>query len=1450
MCARFLKPLWVLAVALLILSALYLPRLGRAASAPVAETLPKSHDVIPPPPDDYFPDEDLESRSSSLPGRAAMPAEKVTWPVHRMPAAPGGMTWRPQGPAPTLNGQVENIFPLNDVNGAIHTIVAHPTDPDILYIGAVNGGIWRTLNATDSNPTWTALTDDAPSLSIGALELDPTDVTSQTLVAGIGRYSAFYQLGGALTGLLRTTDGGDTWTPITGTLMGKNVSGVAPRGDTIVVSVNTADSFAYGNIGIFRSTDGGASFDQISSGNGITTGLPGGVAFDLVGDPTDNERLFTAMTLANEVGGQNGVYRSDDTGATWTKVSTSAMEDLISSTATNNIEMAVGHEDNVYVAIINNGRLDGIFRSGNGGAAWTAMDVPTTNENGVDIGIQPNPKPGAQGYIHFSIVADPNDANLVYVGGDRQPYADEGTGGPNYWPNSIGAYDFSGRLFRGDASQPSGSQWAHLTHTPTITIPTGGTASSSAPHADSREMVFDADGDIIEVDDGGVYRRTSPQDNTGDWFSLNGDLQVTEFHRVAYDTNANVILGGTQDTGTPQQTAAGSMTWDSVSTADGGDVAVDVLSLAGMGQSIRYSSYQYFWAFRGQVYDAGNNYISVFYPTLIVSGTGLSLSQVDPNVQFYQPLELNAVDPSRGVLGTANVYETFDQFNTLTDLSGNTGFFITAMAYGGFISGTPYPDVLYYGGSGGLYLRTSIGGVITPLATYPGSKPRDIVLDPDDWQTAYVVDDSGGVHVTNNAGTNWRTITGDLVDGGLETCVFIPGSKDMLVVGGLSGASMMTTDNEGVWREFVAGLPRAPVYELDYDATDDVLLAGTLGRGAWLVRDASTAWMSRLEIKKAVSQDVAVAGTPITYTLTFSNAGATLATDVFITDTVPVSVTNVSVISSGVVITNTGYSPAYVWKVQDLAPGQGGVITITGQLSDTLSHAYVLTNAVFIATTAVDDPTDNSDVVSVTIDHLAPFAPTLLSPADGAFTNTTTLTLTWQASPSPDASGYLLDLNGTVVDVGDTTSSTTGVLGAGTYTWTVAAYDAVYNTSAYTDVWSFSVDLTPPDAPVLSGPPHNTVTNTTALTLTWQASLSPDVAGYLLDLNGMVIDVGDTTSSTTGVLADGIYTWTVAAYDVAHNTSAYTDTWSFSVDLTPPDVPLLSGPADQTVTSTAALSLTWQASPSPDVAGYLLDFDGTVVDVGDTTSSTTGVLADGAYTWTVAAYDVLRNTSAYTDVWSFTVDVTPPDAPVLSGPANHTFTNTTALTLTWQASASPDVMGYLLDLNGMVVDVGASTFATTGVLADGTYTWTVAAYSALHTSAYTDVWSFSVDATPPDAPVLSGPANGSVTSTTALSLTWQASPSPDVAGYLLDFDGTVLDVGDATFSSTGVLADGVYTWTVAAYDALRNTSAYTDVWSFTVATMPPSHLVYLPLVLNNYPTGTLLQNGNLTGDRR
>jgi len=84
-----------------------------------------------------------------------------------------------QDPGPTLFG--------NEVVGAIHTVTAHPTDPNILYVGGVNSDIWGTSNATAASPDWTPLTDNFPSLSIGALEFDPTDATNRTLVSRVSK---------------------------------------------------------------------------------------------------------------------------------------------------------------------------------------------------------------------------------------------------------------------------------------------------------------------------------------------------------------------------------------------------------------------------------------------------------------------------------------------------------------------------------------------------------------------------------------------------------------------------------------------------------------------------------------------------------------------------------------------------------------------------------------------------------------------------------------------------------------------------------------------------------------------------------------------------------------------------------------------------------------------------------------------------------------------------------------------------------------------------------------------------------------------------------------------------------------------------------------------------------------------------------------------------------------
>jgi hypothetical protein len=279
-------------------------------------------------------------------------------------------------------------------------------------------------------------------------------------------------------------------------------------------------------------------------------------------------------------------------------------------------------------------------------------------------------------------------------------------------------------------------------------------------------------------------------------------------------------------------------------------VAVDDTSANG-ASSIRYTSRFKLGFFNRSTWSPANTLISG--PTAlglrIVSGpgTGQTLFQFDPNIQFYNPYELNRIDPSRMLIGTANIYESFDRGDTLANLFA-AGKFISSLSYGGRLNGVANPDAFYVGTRGAgrplILHRATAGGAITELTAYPGGGVRDLVMDPQDTRAVYVVDEQNRIWASFDEGATWRNLTANLA-------TFLPlqartielfspraGGHKILLVGGLGGVIQMRNPGAAgaAWTQLGRNLPHGLVLDLRYNYTANVLTAGILGRGAWTLR--------------------------------------------------------------------------------------------------------------------------------------------------------------------------------------------------------------------------------------------------------------------------------------------------------------------------------------------------------------------------------------------------------------------------------------------------------------------------------------------------------------------------------------------------------------------------------------------------------------------------------------
>lgn len=828
------------------------------------------------------------------------------------------------GPVAISGGQVEGI-PNLPVAGAVHALATRTyndagTNRVRAYIGAVNGGVWRTNDALAANPVWTSVTTDLP-LSIGEIDLDPADPTGNTVVAGTGRWGGPAFRGGRLVGVMKTTDGVN-WNllPSMG-LANRSISGVAIRGNNILVSATTTFVGGTAAGGIFLSTDGGMTFNAVGG-----AALNNADVNDLAGDPLDPSRFYIAVarrTLA--LGG--GIYQSNDGGSTWMPINNGIPGGVMGAT-TNNFELAVHHRINgatetnaIYAGIVNNSMLTNVFRRDMtvGAPAWASVGMPQTQAMAgiTNVTLQPPPgnatfptgtvfitsaahtvqngdvvtiagvigmagvngtwsaipltdpnrfalnpaqtlgagvyggggtwtgpttgiHPGSQGGRHFSIVADPLDANVVYVGGDRQPTP---------WEN--GANNYSGRLFRGNAGV-----WTSITHM--------NAAGTSSPHADSHDMVAIVDPAnaartiLLEADDGGMYVRTNATSNAGGWSSANGNLAITEFYSTEYDTLNNRLIGGTQDLGTIEQTnavgAGGQGQWNTgadvppapnFQQGDGTDVVVDD---SGAASSIRYSAPPQFTTLRRRTFDNAGTVTNNAGPFFPVDGGGNPLFTVD-SFPFVPNFELSNTANMQLVVGSIRrVWESMNQGTAWAQVNLPANQQVDALAYGGRRNGATDNTLLYIGTAlGNIFRRDAAGGAgLTAVPPGVAVPIRDIAIDPDNWQFAYAIT-ANQVFRTINGGANWANITGNLgtrTPGGvidLRSLALVAKAGSLartLIVGGLGGIFGLTTNGQPAastpWRKIGTQFPaELLVSDVRYDPVDDLLSIGTYGRGAY-----------------------------------------------------------------------------------------------------------------------------------------------------------------------------------------------------------------------------------------------------------------------------------------------------------------------------------------------------------------------------------------------------------------------------------------------------------------------------------------------------------------------------------------------------------------------------------------------------------------------------------------
>jgi photosystem II stability/assembly factor-like uncharacterized protein len=700
--------------------------------------------------------------------------------------------------------------------GRTRAVAGVATQPNVFYIGAVDGGVWKS---DDYGRTWRAIFDDEPTQSIGAIAVAPSDPKIVYVASGEGLQRPDLSVG---DGVYKSTDAGKTWAHL-GLRDGQQIPSLAvdPRDPNRVFAAVLGHPYGPNTErGIFRSTDGGQTWTKVLYKNENVGGS------DVEIDPSNPQVVYAGLWEGrqgpwednNAYGGiGGGLFKSTDGGDTWHQLTKGLPGKIVQVY----VAIAASRPSRLYATLattLESGYESdkglGFYRSDDSGESW--YRVTTDPRPAMRIGGGDLPVPAV----------DPKDPDVVYSTSIVTVRSRDG-----------------GRTWKSIRGAPGGDDYQNIWINPN--------------NPDIILLVADQ-GALVSVNGG----RT--------WSSWYNQPTAQLYHVSTRDTFPYQVCGGQQESGSVCILSRGNdggitfRDWHPVGAIEYGYVAPDPLHPDVIFGAGRNEVSKYYWS-TGQVQNVTP--IPILDHQFRTDRTEpILFSPVDPHVLYYA---------ANVVFKTTDGGETWqtlspDLTRAHPGIPASLGELAAHDAKASQMRGAIYSlapsfhdvNTLWAGADDGQIWLTREGGAtwtnVTPPALTAWSKVTQISASHFDDETAYAsvsrfrLDDLRPyIYRTHDGGKTWTAITNGLPDNApVDTVREDPVRKGLLFAGTETGVWVSFDDGDH-WQSLQLNLPHTSMRDLTIH--DDDLIVGTHGRSFWILDDITPL----REISKAVEDSEA-----------------------------------------------------------------------------------------------------------------------------------------------------------------------------------------------------------------------------------------------------------------------------------------------------------------------------------------------------------------------------------------------------------------------------------------------------------------------------------------------------------------------------------------------------------------------------------------------------------------